>query len=141
MQGFFLLPNNSVAKHLYFRDGIHLNNHGIVQVLRNYNTYVDIIDRNRIVNQSVNMNGYNTEEIAYCPSDNGHIETEFKENNDEIVQKCTKLCSLNVCCLISKLMNSDFRTFIKSYDILIFQESKTDELDVLELPNNYMCFA
>ena len=32
-------------------------------------------------------------------------------------------------------MNPDFRTFIKSYDILIFQESKTDELDVLELPN------
>jgi hypothetical protein len=28
-------------------------------------------------------------------------------------------------------MNPDFRTFIKSYDILIFQESKTDELDVL----------
>ena len=87
------------------------------------------------------MNGYNTQEIAYCPSDNGHIETEFKENNDEIVQKCTTLCSLNVCCLISKLMNPDFRTFIKSYDILIVQESKTDELDVLELPNNYMCFA
>ena len=57
---FDLLPDNSVAKHLYFRDGIHLNNHGIVQVLRNYNPYVDIIDRNRIVNQSVNMNGYNT---------------------------------------------------------------------------------
>jgi hypothetical protein len=51
MQGFFLLPNNSVAKHLYFRDGIHLNNHGIVQLLRNYNKYVDIIDRDRIVNQ------------------------------------------------------------------------------------------
>jgi hypothetical protein len=29
-------------------------------------------------------------------------------------------------------MNPDFRTFIKSYDILIVQESKTDELDVLE---------
>ena len=51
MQGFFLLPNNSVAKHLYFRDGIQLNNHGIVQLLRNYNKYVDIIDRDRIVNQ------------------------------------------------------------------------------------------
>jgi hypothetical protein len=51
MQGFFLLPNNSVAKHLYFRDGIHLNNHGIVQLLKNYNKYVDIIDRDRIVNQ------------------------------------------------------------------------------------------
>ena len=38
-------------------------------------------------------------------------------------------------------MNPDFRTFIESYDILIFQESKTDELDVLELPNNYMCFS
>ena len=48
---FFLLPDNSVAKHLYFRDGIHLNNHGIVQLLRNYNKYVDIIDRDRIVNQ------------------------------------------------------------------------------------------
>jgi hypothetical protein len=28
-----------------------LNNHGIVQLLRNYNKYVDIIDRDRIVNQ------------------------------------------------------------------------------------------
>ena len=51
MQWFFWLPDNSVAKHLYFRDGIHLNNHGIVQLLRNYNKYVDIIDRDRIVNQ------------------------------------------------------------------------------------------
>ena len=51
MQWVFLLPDNSVAKHLYFRDGIHLNNHGIVQLLRNYNKYVDIIDRDRIVNQ------------------------------------------------------------------------------------------
>ena len=59
MQGFFLLPDNSVAKHLYFRDGIHLNNHDIVQLLRNYNKYVDSIDRNRIVNQNVNRNGYN----------------------------------------------------------------------------------
>ena len=90
MQWFFWLPDNSVAKHLYFRDGIHLNNHGIVQLLRNYNKYDDIIDRNRIVNQSVNRNGYNAQEIAYCPSDNGHIETEFKENNDDIVQKCIK---------------------------------------------------
>jgi len=69
------------------------------------------------------------------------LKLNLKENNDEIVQKCIKICSLNVCCLISKLMNPDFRTFIESYDILIFQESKTDELDVLELPNNYMCFA
>jgi exonuclease III len=38
-------------------------------------------------------------------------------------------------------MNPDFRTFIESYDILIFQETKTDELDVLELPNEYTCFA
>jgi hypothetical protein len=30
MQWVFLLPDNSVAKHLYFRDGIHLNNHGTV---------------------------------------------------------------------------------------------------------------
>ena len=48
---------------------------------------------------------------------------------------------MNICGLLTKLMNPDFRTFIESYDILIFQESKTDELDVLELPNNYMCFA
>ena len=38
-------------------------------------------------------------------------------------------------------MNPDFRTFIESYDILIFQESKTDGLDVLELANDYMCFG
>jgi len=138
---FFLLPDNSVAKPLYFIDGIHLNNHGIVQLLRNHNKYVDIIDRNRIVNQSVNRNGNNAYEIAYCPSDNGHIETELKENNDEIVQKCIKICSLNVYDLISKLMNPDFRTFTESYDILIFQESKIDELDLLELLNDYMCFA
>jgi len=44
---------------------------------------------------------------------------------------------LNVCGLKSKLLNPDFITFIKNHDILLFQETKTDTYDKLDLPDEY----
>ena len=48
---------------------------------------------------------------------------------------------LNVCGIKSKLLNPDFDLLIKSYDILIFTETKADEFDELELPEEYTYFA
>ena len=38
-------------------------------------------------------------------------------------------------------MNPDFALLIKSYDVLIFTETKTDEFDELKLPEEYTYFA
>ena len=38
-------------------------------------------------------------------------------------------------------MNPDFDLLIKSYDVLIFTETKTDEFDELKLPDEYTYFA
>ena len=47
------------------------------------------------------------------------------------------ICCLNVCGLVSKLVNPDFLQLIEKYDILIFQETKTDVYDRLLLPKGY----
>ncbi|CAG2254109.1 unnamed protein product [Mytilus edulis] len=52
-----------------------------------------------------------------------------------------KFTYLNVCGINSKLLNPDFATLIKSYDILIFTETKTDDLDDLKLPHDYTFYA
>jgi hypothetical protein len=38
-------------------------------------------------------------------------------------------------------LNPDFDLLIKSYDVLIFTETKTDEFDELKLPEDYAYFA
>jgi hypothetical protein len=38
---------------------------------------------------------------------------------------------LNVCGIKSKLLNPDFDLLIKSYDVLIFTETKTDNIFVI----------
>jgi hypothetical protein len=38
-------------------------------------------------------------------------------------------------------LNPDFDLLIKSYDVLIFTETKTDEFDELKLPEKYTYFA
>ena len=38
-------------------------------------------------------------------------------------------------------MNPDFDLLIKSYDVLIFTETKTDEFDELKLPEEYTYFV
>ena len=48
---------------------------------------------------------------------------------------------LNVYGIKSKLLNPDFDLSIKSYDVLIFTETKTDEFDELKLPEEYTYFA
>jgi hypothetical protein len=48
---------------------------------------------------------------------------------------------LNVCGINSKLLNPDFDLLIKSYDVQIFTETKTDEFDELKLPEDYTYFA
>ena len=48
---------------------------------------------------------------------------------------------LNVCGLKSKLLYQDFCDLINRYDICLFVETKTDDLDVLSVPNGdlYYC--
>jgi hypothetical protein len=36
------------------------------------------------------------------------------------------ICCLNVCGLVSKLLNPVFTSLFENYDILVFQESKTE---------------
>jgi hypothetical protein len=38
-------------------------------------------------------------------------------------------------------LNPDFDLLIKSYDVLFFTETKTDEFDELKLPEEYTYFA
>jgi hypothetical protein len=38
---------------------------------------------------------------------------------------------------VSRLLNPDFTSSIENYDILVFQETKTDEFDQLLLPKDY----
>ena len=42
---------------------------------------------------------------------------------------------------MSKLLNPDFDLLIKSYDVLIFTATNTDEFDELKLPEEYTYFA
>jgi exonuclease III len=42
-----------------------------------------------------------------------------------------------VCGLMSKLKDPDFLNIFQNYDILFFQETKTDKLDHLSLPDGY----
>ena len=44
---------------------------------------------------------------------------------------------LNVCGIKSKLRLVEFTNIIESYDILVFVETKLDDLDVLDVPKNY----
>ena len=55
--------------------------------------------------------------------------------------KQTEYHLLKVCGIKSKLLNPDFDLLIKSYDVLIFTETKTDEFDELKLPEEYTYFA
>ena len=50
-------------------------------------------------------------------------------------KKTIKLLSLNTCGLKSKLFIPEFNSFISNYDIIGFQETKTDSLDILSIPN------
>jgi hypothetical protein len=48
---------------------------------------------------------------------------------------------LNVCGIKSKLVSPDFSNLVENYDILVFLESKTDKLDILDIPTDYDYFA
>lgn len=48
---------------------------------------------------------------------------------------------LNVCGLKSKLLYHDFCDLINKYDICLFVETKTDDLDVLNVPNGYLYYC
>jgi hypothetical protein len=51
------------------------------------------------------------------------------------------ICCLNVCGLMSKLKDPDFLNIFQNYDILSFQETKTDNLDHLSLPDGFTYVA
>ena len=61
----------------------------------------------------------------------GVIEPRTVSSDDIHTQKTQKVnfLSLNVCGLSSKIQNDDFVQSIKNYDVLCFQETKTDEVD------------
>ena len=48
---------------------------------------------------------------------------------------------LNVCGLKSKLLYPDFYDLINKLDICLFVETKTDDLDVLNVPNGYLYYC
>ena len=48
---------------------------------------------------------------------------------------------MNVCGIKSKLLSPDFSNLNENYDTLVFLESKTDKLDILDIPNEYDYFA
>ena len=48
---------------------------------------------------------------------------------------------LTVCGLNKKLLNLDFINLIKSYELLVFTESKLGAFDELEIPSDYSYFS
>lgn len=46
-----------------------------------------------------------------------------------------------MCRLKSKFIIPEFQNLIKIYDIVILAESKTDALDILDLPDGYLYHA
>ena len=48
---------------------------------------------------------------------------------------------LNVCGLKSKLLYHDYYDLINKHDICLFVETKTDDLDVLNVPNGYLYYC
>jgi hypothetical protein len=48
-----------------------------------------------------------------------------------------KIYYLNVCSLKSKLQFQEITDIIVSHDIIIFVETKLDNLDILNVPNGY----
>ena len=62
-------------------------------------------------------------------------------NNCTLVTDSIDVLCLNVCGLKSKLLYPDFRDLIASKDILIFLESKSDALDVYDVPSGCCYFA
>ena len=48
---------------------------------------------------------------------------------------------LNVCGLKSILLYHDCCDLINKYDICLFVETKTDDLDVLNVPNGYLYYC
>ena len=57
--------------------------------------------------------------------------------NEQTLSYQLNICCLNVCGLVSKLLNPDFTSLIENSDILVFEETKTDEFDQLLLPKYY----
>ena len=70
----------------------------------------------------------------------GHQEI-VKEQSATVSINSLKIFSLNVCGIKSKLLSPDFSNLIENYDILVFLESKTDKLDILDIPTDYDYFA
>jgi hypothetical protein len=62
-------------------------------------------------------------------------------NSDNFVNRkhehFLKIYYLNVCGLISKLKFQEITDIIVSHDIIIFVETKLDNLDILNVPNGY----
>jgi exonuclease III len=52
-----------------------------------------------------------------------------------------KIYYLNVCGLKSKLKFQEITDIIASHDIIIFVETKLDNLDILNVPNGYSSFS
>ena len=68
----------------------------------------------------------------------------FSKNNTEAATvniNSLKILSLDVCGIKTKLLSPDFSNLIENYDILVCIESKTDKLDILNIPNDYVYFA
>ena len=57
--------------------------------------------------------------------------------NANLLNNKLNITYLNVCDLKSKLLNPDICYMIEKYDILIFVETKTDEIDEINLPGGY----
>ena len=55
-------------------------------------------------------------------------------------ERVLKITSLNVCGLRSKTLFPDFNEFVSRFDIIGFQETKTDQLDDLTLPGYILKF-
>ena len=62
--------------------------------------------------------------------------TASKSNKENFLN----ILSLNVCGLESKKVTPEFLDFISKYDIIGFQETKTNQFDTIELNDFNICF-
>lgn len=67
--------------------------------------------------------------------------SENRTNNADPIFSELKICFLNVCGIKQKLLCPEFIEMIKKYDICLFTETKLSDIDILNIPDDYMYYS
>lgn len=75
-----------------------------------------------------------------CSTEPNEPETRNTNTNNQSHYKQLNIVSINVCGLKSKLLCTEYVSFINAYDIICVQESKLDDVDLIKI-DEYEVFS